>query len=244
MTDYHVVSFSGGKDSTAMLLRMFELGYPVDEVLFCDTGCEFPEMYKHIDKVNNIVERYLGKKITILKAEHSFEYMLLEYKFNPRPKEGIVKPHAIGRSWATMRTRWCTKYFKVDLIKRHLRGIDADIHQYVGIAADEPNRIRELNYPLVSWGWREVDCLSYCYKKGLDWGGLYNKYKRLSCWCCPLQSLNDLRTLRHEYPELWRKLLEWEHRAWSNFRADYSVDELDARFAHEDDNEKMLVRLF
>lgn len=28
----YIVSFSGGKDSTAMLLRMLELKYPIDEV--------------------------------------------------------------------------------------------------------------------------------------------------------------------------------------------------------------------
>ena len=45
--DYYIVSFSGSKDSTAMLLHLLELGEPVDEVLFCDTTVEFPEMYTH-----------------------------------------------------------------------------------------------------------------------------------------------------------------------------------------------------
>ena len=40
--EYHLVSFSGGKDSTALLLRMLELGMKVDEVLNCDTYMEFP----------------------------------------------------------------------------------------------------------------------------------------------------------------------------------------------------------
>ena len=34
----NMVSFSGGKDSTAMLLRMLEEGMQVDIILFCDTG--------------------------------------------------------------------------------------------------------------------------------------------------------------------------------------------------------------
>ena len=34
----YVCSFSGGKDSTAMLLRLLEEGMPVDIILFCDTG--------------------------------------------------------------------------------------------------------------------------------------------------------------------------------------------------------------
>ena len=50
-SDWIVVSFSGGKDSTAMLLRMIELGEHIDEVVCCDTYKEFPAMYRHIEKV-------------------------------------------------------------------------------------------------------------------------------------------------------------------------------------------------
>ena len=53
----HIVSLSGGKDSTAMLLRMIEEGWPIDIILFCDTGREFDAMYQHIDKV----EKYIGR---------------------------------------------------------------------------------------------------------------------------------------------------------------------------------------
>ena len=72
---YHVVSFSGGKDSTCMLLMMLGKGMQVDEILFCDTGMEFPEMYEHLDKV----EQYIGRKITRLKADKSFEYWMFEH---------------------------------------------------------------------------------------------------------------------------------------------------------------------
>lgn len=74
MEDYHVVSFSGGKDSTAMLLHMIELNMPIDDIIFVDTSIEFPGMYEHIDKV----EKYINRPITRLKAEHDFEYLLLE----------------------------------------------------------------------------------------------------------------------------------------------------------------------
>ena len=69
-TKYNVVSLSGGKDSTAMLLRLLEEHRPIDRILFCDTGLEFPKMYEHLTKL----ERYIGRPITRLKAEHSFEY--------------------------------------------------------------------------------------------------------------------------------------------------------------------------
>ena len=54
----HIVQLSGGKDSTAMLLMMLEKGMPVDEIIFCDTGMEFPAMYEHLQRV----EQYTGRK--------------------------------------------------------------------------------------------------------------------------------------------------------------------------------------
>ena len=50
----NIVSFSGGKDSTAMLLIMVEQGIPIDEIVFCDTEKEFPQMYDHIQKVQEL----------------------------------------------------------------------------------------------------------------------------------------------------------------------------------------------
>lgn len=72
--EYHVVSFSGGKDSTAMLLHMIELGMQIDCILFCDTGLEFPAMYEHVNRV----ERNIGRPITRIRAAESYEYLMLE----------------------------------------------------------------------------------------------------------------------------------------------------------------------
>ena len=47
----YIVSLSGGKDSTALLLRLLEEGKPVDDILFSDTGMEFPQMYEHLQKL-------------------------------------------------------------------------------------------------------------------------------------------------------------------------------------------------
>ena len=78
MDTLHIVSFSGGKDSTAMLLRMIELNMQVDEIIFCDTGVEFPQMYDHLDRV----EAYIGRPITRLSRPNSFEDMLLHHVKN------------------------------------------------------------------------------------------------------------------------------------------------------------------
>ena len=51
----NIVSFSGGKDSTAMLLMMLVKGITVDRIICVDTTKEFPAMYRHIKKVYNSI---------------------------------------------------------------------------------------------------------------------------------------------------------------------------------------------
>ena len=66
----HIVSFSGGKDSTAMLLRMLEENMQVDEIIYCDTYKEFPQMYKHIEKIKKyLFENYIPTSLVKEKIE-------------------------------------------------------------------------------------------------------------------------------------------------------------------------------
>lgn len=114
------------------------------------------------------------------------------------------------------------------------------VKEHIGIAADEQYRLkRKCNrnqnhvYPLVEWGMSEADCLKYCYAHGYDWDSLYERFKRVSCWCCPLQPLAELRQLYKCYPDLWQQLKDWDKRSWRSFRADYSIEQLEARFLFE-----------
>ena len=47
----YVVSFSGGKDSTAMLLMMVARGEKIHSVMWFDTERDFPEILLHIQKL-------------------------------------------------------------------------------------------------------------------------------------------------------------------------------------------------
>lgn len=77
--------------------------------------------------------------------------------------------------------------------------------------------------------------VTVCMAKGLDFGGVYELFDRVSCWCCPLQGLAELRNLRKFFPDLWKLLMEWDARTWRRFRKDYSVEELEKRFAFEEE---------
>lgn len=232
--NYKVVSFSGGKDSTAMLLRLLELGEHIDEVYCCDTSKEFPAMYRHIERVKKIVED-AGIKFTMLRAEKSFDYLMFD---------APTSKNTPGRGWATFKVRWCTSEVKKDIVRKYFKALKRqyNIIQYIGLAADEEYRLKRktnqqefMQHPLVEWGWTEKDCLEYCYSKGFDWEGLYEIFDRVSCWCCPLKSLEELRNLRKHFPDLWVELQDMDNRAWNQFRTDYSVEDLEKRFAFEEE---------
>ena len=246
--EYHVASFSGGKDSTAMVLHMIERGDHLDEVMFCDTTMEFPGMIRHVEKVKKVIEA-AGIKFTELRAPHDFEHYLTEYEVENRKPESDFYG-VPGYGWAGHLSRWCTKTLKVWVVNNHLRELreNYEVIQYIGIAADEDYRMeREQNqdpthrHPLREWGWVEDDALRYCYALGYDWEGLYELKRnpktgkaRVSCWCCPLQSYEDLRILRFHFPELWEKLLDLDRRQCKKFQHGYSVADFDHRFALED----------
>ena len=52
--EYHILSLSGGKDSTALAFFMKENMPEIFEKLelvFCDTECELPELYDYLNKI-------------------------------------------------------------------------------------------------------------------------------------------------------------------------------------------------
>lgn len=239
----YLVSFSGGKDSTAMLLRLLEEGRQVDDIIYCDTGLEFPEMKSHIDKV----QHYIRREITVLKPEKDYMYWATEHERTIRTAKvaGISTGDIVrGYGYPALRSRWCTAQLKTNVINRYiadLRNKGVEIVQYIGIAADEPKRIRGENYPLVEWCMTEADCLKYCYDRGFNWGGLYEIWDRVSCWCCPLQSLSDLRKLRKYRPELWERLKEMDRLinekcvSRKDFRFRCSLADIERRLELEDE---------
>ena len=110
-----------------------------------------------------------------------------------------------------------------------------EVIEYHGIALDEKeraekNKEKECIYPLIEYGMTEKDALEYCYSKGLDWNGLYKKLGRVSCWCCPLKSLKELKVIYEEYPQYWKRLKEWDNNTYRQFRSDYSIEDLENKF--------------
>lgn len=64
-------------------------------------------------------------------------------------------------SWAGPQNRWCTGTLKIRVLSAYLKELKHkyEIIEYVGIAADEPKRIKNKCYPLVEWGMTEKTVL-------------------------------------------------------------------------------------
>lgn len=247
---YHSVSLSGGKDSSALLLLMLEKGMPIDNVLFADTGMDFPEMTAHIARLDALLYRERGIHITKLRHPHGFEWLMFEAPM--KQPRAIARRAALGQppngyGWPGIRVRWCTGQLKTHLLAKEVNRLkqEKDALHHIGIASDEAHRVKDdprNRYLLVEWGVTEAQALQICYDRGFDFGGLYQIYNRASCWCCPLQRIDELRRLRRHHPELWARLRDMDNRARAQFGAcplgqfkkRWSVEMLKERFAGEE----------
>lgn len=201
-----VASVSFGKDSLAMLLLLLEKEKPLDEVIFYDSGMEFQAIYDIRDRVKPTLEQR-GIRFTEVKPGVPFLYDMLERPVNSK-KYGFY----LGYGWCGGPCRWGTK-----LKTKALDGIavDADTH-YVGIAADELERLKKLRppkcSPLAEAGMTEADCLAYCYQRGFFWEEsgirLYDVLDRVSCWCCKNKNRKELKAIYRYLPQYWSQLKE------------------------------------
>ena len=98
----HIASVSFGKGSLAMLLKLIELHYQLDEVIFYDTGMEFEAIYNIRDKVKQLLAHY-GIKYTELKPKCEFCYKMFEKPV--KAKNGTTH---YGYSWCGGRCCWCS----------------------------------------------------------------------------------------------------------------------------------------
>lgn len=122
-----------------------------------------------------------------------------------------------------------------------VRGAKKNIVQYLGIAADEPERIKRHSVPgkilpLVDIGWDEAFCRQWCDENELL-SPVYTTATRGGCWFCHNQGVDQLRLLRQNYPELWAILLKWDLDSPTTFKADgHTVHDYDKRFLLEEFN--------
>ena len=227
-----------------MVLKLLENNSKLDEVIFFDTGMEYESIYKNRDKIKAILVSK-GIKYTELKNPNNFLYDMLIRPVKYRDKS--KGDYHFGYEWCGGKCRWGTRN-KVDLIQTYYKSAypNEEIYEYVGIAYDEPDRIKDSPYkiyPLVELEMTEKDCLAYCYEQGFDWNEngveLYSILDRVSCWCCANKNLKELKNIYLYLPEYWLKLKGLQSRLDRPLKGEgKSVFELEERFRKEIEDKK------
>lgn len=227
----YIASCSFGKDSLAMLLKIISLKMPLDEVVFYDTGMEFDAIYNIRDKIKKLLQEKNIKYIE-LTPTNSFLYNMLKRPVKKR--NGTISK---GYSWCGGRCRWGTTE-KLKAIEKYCK----NNYQYVGIAYDEPKRIKNKSnkiYPLADLKMTEADCLQYCRDQGYNWLenaiDLYSILDRVSCWCCANKNLKELKNYYKYLPRYWEKLKILQGQTNRPFKNNkFTIYDLEERFKKEE----------
>lgn len=210
-----IVSWSGGKDSTATIILAHEMGIKIDLIVIClvwfdkarKIYAEYPE---HIDWIFNyaipLFESW-GYTVKIVESERDYVYW-----FNHIIEESSV-PERIGKKAGFVLGKGCCmNREKVRPITKYLKTLGKDIEEYIGIAFDEKSRLKDMHKKrgkislLEQKKIKEKECFGICEKYGLL-SPMYEISERVGCWFCPNQKIRGFAFLKQNHVNLWNELL-------------------------------------
>ena len=188
-----------------MLLLLIEERWPLDEVVFYDTGMEFKAIYHIRDKIVPLLEEK-GVKYTELHPGYDFEWKMFD-----KPVNGRNGFH-YGYSWCGGKCRWGTERIGNKTFPLAIKGMtEADCLRYCygrGFFWEEETERGTVR--------------------------LYDILDRVSCWCCANKNLKELRNIYLHLPEYWRRLEAMQYRTDRPMKGKgKSVFELKERFENE-----------
>lgn len=213
----HIVSISGGKDSTALAIYMLHK-YPQlpVEYVFCDTECELPETNQYLERLESL----LGKKINRVTAKQTLD--LDPTKDHNRNAFDIWLEERYGGYLPSPRMRWCTRVLKIEPFERYVGEDHA--YSYIGIRGDEdrdgyqakkpPSLSEKPNiipvYPFKDDGLGIADIKAILDESGLGLPDYYRWRSRSGCYFCFYQQIGEWQRLKEEHPDLFEKAKKYE----------------------------------
>lgn len=206
----HIISFSGGKDSTALILWAKE-NLEEFTTVFCDTGWEHSYTYDYIEYINQTALN--GGLITIKSAKYDgFADLSI--------KKGRV---------ASAMARYCTQELKIFPMRDWLKTIKGEKTVYVGIRAAESAKRAKMaeesfdetykcivKRPLLSWTAEEVFAIME--RHGVEPNPLYKMgLGRVGCMPCIMVNKKELREIINRFPAVIAKLVDLEYKVGRSF---------------------------
>lgn len=194
------VSYSGGKDSLATLQLVSECMDDY-EIIFADTGLEFPETVKNVQVA---VKRY-GRPLRLISVGDAFWRSVDD--FGPPSVE----------------VRWCCKVCKLGPITQLIEeNYENGCLSYIGQRKYESSaRAKSERVWKNPWvgnqvgaapiqDWTALHVWLYIFRTGAPYNPLYEQgFDRIGCWLCPSSSLADLVHLKETHPDMEKRLTDY-----------------------------------
>ena len=254
----YIASCSFGKDSIATILLALEHNEPLDRVVFSEVmfdhekniSGEIPEHIEWVYKVAIPKLESMGVKVDVVRSKTDYKTL-----FNTTYKKGVNKGLIYG--FQSNRICFANSTCKLQPIRSYLskkRKI-YNLIEYIGIAIDEPIRLRRLNGVnkislLAKYGYTEQmakdKCIEYgllspCYSDDYIGGG------RNGCWFCQNAHIKRYCRIRELHPHLWQGLRELDkakNRCHPYFKYGKTLQEVEKEMDAYELNEKLQLRLF
>lgn len=237
----HILSFSGGKDSTALAVYMLQ-NYPEVEFefVFCDTGVELPETYEYIKRFETI----FNVKVNHLNA---LDLIGVRAKSGRNPFDVILE-EVYGNFLPSPQARWCTRMLKIKPFEKHIGNDRA--YSYIAIRADEnrtgyqqrkpPMLSEQPNimpvYPFKELGISLADVKAILEDSGLGYPSYYEWRSRSGCYFCFYQQIGEWQGLKDRHPELFAQAKRYEKieggrpYTWCDGRSLEDIEKLQKRY--------------
>lgn len=238
----HIVSFSGGKDSTALGIYLLEKYPQLNlEFLFCDTGAELKETYEYIDRF----EAIFGVKVKRLNA---LDNLGIRVKGDRTPFDAYLNEY-YGGFLPSPQARWCTRMLKIVPFEKEIGSDRA--YSYIGIRADEnrlgyqqqqkpvaisdaPNILPVYPFKDDGIGLEDVKCILE--DSGLGMPSYYEWRSRSGCYFCFYQQIGEWQGLKEKHPVLFAKAKSYEKNdngrkySWVAGRTLADIEKMDKRY--------------
>lgn len=219
-TRRHIISISGGKDSAALAVYIWQ-NYPQiherAEYVFCDTMVELPETDEYIERL----EALLAIKVVRVNA---FDLLRVQQKPGRNPFD-IYLRELYGDYLPSPRSRWCTRKLKIEPFE-HFVG-ETEAYSYIGIRADEdrdgyqskkPPKFSDKHniipvYPFRDDGLGLTDIKRILEESGLGLPSYYNWRSRSGCYFCFYQQIGEWQRLKENHPDLFEAAKKYEDKS-------------------------------
>jgi 3'-phosphoadenosine 5'-phosphosulfate sulfotransferase (PAPS reductase)/FAD synthetase len=237
---HNIISVSGGKDSTALLLLAIERKAENLQAVFADTGHEHPQTYEYVQYLNDNVF-----PIRTIKADFTDRFKSkrrwVETKWREQgiPEEKVQRALAalhqtgipfldlcvVSGRFPSTKAAFCSQELKrnpiIEQVQMPLLEQGDTIWSWQGVRADESLARRNLaeieevggglwNYRPIL-KWTAVDCFAMHSKHGVKHNPLYEQgMGRVGCMPCINTRKDELLEISKRFPEEIERVAEWE----------------------------------